>query len=101
MFVATPVPDGVEIREAHEDNRPGRPVRVRGLALGEPEAFRPQRHDILTRFQVGRPDSNTRMWMGYAVVVLDSSPVAEKLYQRLGCVTVTHVRLFADAPATS
>ena len=44
------------------------------------------------------------MWaakeMGREVVVLDSSPMAEKLYQRLGFVTVASFRLFADVPAT-
>jgi hypothetical protein len=37
--------------------------------------------------------------MGHEVVVLDSSPLAVKLYQRLGFVTVTNFRLFADVPA--
>jgi putative acetyltransferase len=38
--------------------------------------------------------------MGHEVVVLDSSPMAEKLYQRLGFVTVANFRLFADVPAS-
>jgi IS4 transposase len=33
------------------------------------------------------------------VVVLGSSPMAEKLYQRLGFVTVANFRLLADVPA--
>ena len=37
--------------------------------------------------------------MGHEVVVLDSSPLAVKLYQRLGFVTVTNFRLFAHEPA--
>ena len=36
--------------------------------------------------------------MGHEVVVLDSSPKAEKLYKRLGFVTVTAFRLFANVP---
>jgi len=38
--------------------------------------------------------------MGHEGVVLDSSPMAEKLYQRLGFATVANFRLFADIPAT-
>jgi hypothetical protein len=39
--------------------------------------------------------------MGHEVVVLNSSPMAERLYQRLVFVTVTEFRLFADVPATA
>jgi GNAT superfamily N-acetyltransferase len=148
---APPLPDGVEIREAHEDTDLGVLSEFAAWRWGVPEAHRPQLHDILTRFQIGRPDSKTRMWMaykdgvpiskvglydgpgsagiyavatkpaarglgiatilmvvamraakemGHEVVVLDSSPMAEKLYQRLGFVTVTNFRLFADVPAS-
>ena len=149
--LAPPVPDGIEIREVRDDADLGVLSEFAAWRWGVPEAYRPHLHDIVTRFQVGRPDSSTRMWMaykdgvpvskialydgpgsagiyavatkpearglgiatilmvvamraakemGHEVVVLDSSPLAEKLYQRLGFVTVTNFRLFADVPAT-
>jgi len=148
--VAPPLPDGVEIREVRDDSDQGVLSEFAAWRWGVPEAYRPQLHDIVTRFQIGRPDSNTRMWMaykdgvpiskiglydgpgsagiyavatkpearglgiatilmviamraakemGHRVVVLDSSPLAVKLYQRLGFVTVTNFRLFAHEPA--
>lgn len=148
--VAPPLPDGVEIREAHEDTDLDVLSEFAAWRWGVPDAYRQQLHDILTRFQVGRTDSSTRMWMaykdgvpvsklglydgpgsagiyavatkpearglgiatilmvvamraakemGHEVVVLDSSPLAEKLYQRLGFVTVANFRLFANEPA--
>jgi len=37
--------------------------------------------------------------MGYKLAVLDSSPLAEKLYQRLGFVTVAPLRLYSPVAA--
>ena len=105
---------------------------------------------MLKKFEIGKPDSKTRMWLawkegvaiskiglyqgsgsagiygvatkpearglgiasilmnvamraaretGYDLVVLDSSPLAEKLYQRLGFVTLAPLRLFSEEAA--
>lgn len=147
---APPLPEGVEIREAHEDSDMGAMSELAAWRWGVPEAYRAQLRDILTRFQIGRPESNTRMWlaykngvpisklglfdgpgsagiyavatkpearglgiasalmvtamqaareMGHEIVVLDSSPLAETLYQRLGFVTVAPLRLFSHEAA--
>jgi ribosomal protein S18 acetylase RimI-like enzyme len=115
-----------------------------------PEQYRPQLRDMLKQFEIGKSDSNTRMWlawkdgvpiskiglykgsgsagiygvatkpearalgiasilmnvamraaqeMGYDLVVLDSSPLAEKLYLRLGFITVAPIRLFSHEVA--
>ncbi|MCI0554453.1 MAG: GNAT family N-acetyltransferase, partial [Anaerolineae bacterium] len=37
--------------------------------------------------------------MGYKLAVLDSSPLAEKLYQRLGFITVAPLRLYSPIAA--
>ena len=147
---APPIPEGVEIREAHEDSDLGELSEFAAWRWGVPDAYRPQLRDILKKFQIGRPDSNTRMWMayrdgipiskiglyngsgsagiygvatkpearglgiasilmviamqaakemGHKLVVLDSSPLAEKLYQRLGFITVAPIRLFSQEAA--
>jgi ribosomal protein S18 acetylase RimI-like enzyme len=36
--------------------------------------------------------------MGHKLVVLDSSPLAEKLYKRLGLITVAPLRLYSSTP---
>ena len=145
-----PLPEGVEVREATEDQDLGELSEFAAWRWGVPEEYRPQLRDILKKFEIGKPDSNTRMWlgwkdgiaiskiglykgsgsagiygvatkpearglgiasvlmatamraardMGYDLIVLDSSPLAEKLYQRLGFVTLTPIRLFSQEPA--
>lgn len=142
-----PIPEGVEIREANEDQDLGELSEFAAWRWGVPEQYRPQLRDMLKQFEIGKPDSNTRMWlawkdgvpiskiglyrgtgsagiygvatkpearglgiasilmnaamkaakeMGYDLVVLDSSPLAEKLYWRLGFITVAPIRLFSE-----
>lgn len=147
---APPIPTGVEIREANEDQDLGELSEFAAWRWGVPEEYRPQLRNILKKFEIGKPDSNTRMWlawkdgvpiskiglyrgsgsagiygvatkpearglgiasilmnvamkaakeMGYDLVVLDSSPLAEKLYHRLGFFTVAPIRLFSRETA--
>jgi GNAT superfamily N-acetyltransferase len=145
-----PIPTGVEIREANEDQDLGELSEFAAWRWGVPEEYRPQLRNMLKKFEIGKPDSSTRMWlawkdgmpiskiglyrgsgsagiygvatkpearglglasilmnvamkaakeMGYDLVVLDSSPLAEKLYQRLGFFTVAPIRLFSQETA--
>lgn len=145
-----PIPEGVEIREASEAQDLGELSEFAAWRWGVPEEYRPQLRDILKKFEIGKPDSNTRMWlawkdglpiskiglfngsgsagiygvatkpearglgiasilmvvamnaareMGHNLVVLDSSPLAEKLYQRLGFITIAPIRLFSQEAA--
>lgn len=147
---APPLPEGVEVREAVEDQDIGELSEFAAWRWGVPEEYRPQLRNMLERFEIGKPDSNTRMWLawkdgmpiskiglykgsgsagiygvatkpearglgiasilmnvamkaakdiGYDLVVLDSSPLAEKLYQRLGFITVAPIRLFSQEAA--
>jgi GNAT superfamily N-acetyltransferase len=147
---APPLPAGVEIREAIEDNDL---MELYGLAAwrwGVPEEFRPQLRKMIAKFEIGERTSKTRFWlawkdgmpiskiglykgsgsagiygvatkpearglgiasllmnvamqaakdMGYQLAVLDSSPLAEKLYKRLGFVTVAPLRLYSPVAA--
>lgn len=147
---APPLPAGVEIREAIEDNDL---MELYGLAAwrwGVPEEFRPQLGKMIAKFEIGERTSKTRFWlawkdgvpiskiglykgsgsagiygvatkpearglgiasllmnvamqaakdMGYQLAVLDSSPLAEKLYKRLGFVTVAPLRLYSPVAA--
>ena len=147
---APPLPAGVEIREAIEDNDL---MELYGLAAwrwGVPEEFRPQLRKMIAKFEIGERTSKTRFWlawkdgvpiskiglykgsgsagiygvatkpearglgiasllmnvamqaakdMGYQLAVLDSSPLAEKLYKRLGFVTVAPLRLYSPVVA--
>ena len=147
---APPLPAGVEIREAIEDNDL---MELYGLAAwrwGVPEEFRPQLGKMIAKFEIGERTSKTRFWlawkdgvpiskiglykgsgsagiygvatkpearglgiasllmnvamraakdMGYQLAVLDSSPLAEKLYKRLGFVTVAPLRLYSPVVA--
>ena len=145
-----PLPAGVEIREANEDQDLGELSEFAAWRWGVPEEYRSQLRDMLKKFEIGKPDSNTRMWMawkdgvpisklglyngsgsagiygvatkpearglglasilmivamraaremGHRLVVLDSSPLAEKLYQRLGFIAIAPIRLFAQEAA--
>jgi GNAT superfamily N-acetyltransferase len=147
---APPIPEGVEIREAIEDQDLGELSEFAAWRWGVPQEYRPQLRDILKKFEIGKPDSNTRMWLawrdgipiskiglyngsgsagiygvatkhearglgiasilmnvamkaaketGHNLVVLDSSPLAEKLYQRLGFITIAPIRLFSQEAA--
>jgi GNAT superfamily N-acetyltransferase len=147
---APPLPDGVEIREAIEDNDL---MKLYGLAAwrwGVPEEYRSQLGRMIRKFEIGERPSNARFWlawkenvpiskiglyngsgsagiygvatkpearglglasilmitamqaakeMGYKLAVLDSSPLAEKLYQRLGFITVAPLRLYSSIAA--
>jgi GNAT superfamily N-acetyltransferase len=147
---APPLPDGVEIREAIEDNDL---IELYGLAAwrwGVPEEYRSQLGRMIRKFEIGERPSNARFWlawkenvpiskiglyngsgsagiygvatkpearglglasilmikamqaakaMGYKLAVLDSSPLAEKLYQRLGFITVAPLRLYSSIAA--
>lgn len=147
---APPLPAGVEIREAIEDNDL---MELYGLAAwrwGVPEEHRPQLRKMIEKFEIGERTSRTRFWlawkdgvpiskiglyrgsgsagiygvatrpearglgiasilmnvamqaakdMGYRLAVLDSSPLAEKLYKRLGFVTVAPLRLYSPIAA--
>jgi ribosomal protein S18 acetylase RimI-like enzyme len=147
---APPLPAGVEIREAVEDTDLGELSEFAAWRWGVPDEYRLQLRDMLKKFEIGKPDSKTRMWLawkegvaiskiglyqgsgsagiygvatkpearglgiasilmnvamraaketGYDLVVLDSSPLAEKLYQRLGFVTLAPLRLFSEEAA--
>jgi GNAT superfamily N-acetyltransferase len=147
---APPLPDGVEIREAIEDNDL---MELYGLAAwrwGVPEEYRSQLGRMIRKFEIGERPSNARFWlawkenvpiskiglyngsgsagiygvatkpearglglasilmitamqaakeMGYKLAVLDSSPLAEKLYHRLGFITVAPLRLYSTIAA--
>jgi GNAT superfamily N-acetyltransferase len=147
---APPLPEGVEIREAIDDNAI---MELYGLAAwrwGVPEEYRPHLRQILEQFEIGERTSNTRFWlawrdgipiskiglysgsgsagiygvatkpearglgiasilmvtamkaakeMGHKLAVLDSSPLAEKLYKRLGFITVAPLRLYSSIAA--
>lgn len=147
---APPLPAGVEIREAIEDNDL---MELYGLAAwrwGVPEEHRLQLRKMIEKFEIGERTSHTRGWlawrdgvpiskiglytgsgsagiygvatrpearglgiasllmnvameaakdMGYKLAVLDSSPLAEKLYKRLGFVTVAPLRLYSPIVA--
>jgi GNAT superfamily N-acetyltransferase len=147
---APSLPDGVEIREAIEDNDL---MELYGLAAwrwGVPEEYRSQLGRMIRKFEIGERPSNARFWlawkenvpiskiglyngsgsagiygvatkpearglglasilmikamqaakeMGYKLAVLDSSPLAEKLYQRLGFITVAPLRLYSSIAA--
>jgi GNAT superfamily N-acetyltransferase len=144
------LPEGVEVREAVEDQDIGELSEFAAWRWGVPEEYRPQLRNMLERFEIGKPDSNTRMWLawkdgmpiskiclykgsgsagiygvatrpearglgiasilmnvamkaakdiGYDLVVLDSSPLAEKLYRRLGFITGAPIRLFSQQAA--
>jgi GNAT superfamily N-acetyltransferase len=144
------IPDGVEIREAIEDNDL---MELYGLAAwrwGVPDEYRSQLKKMIEKFEIGERTSNTRFWlawkngipiskiglyngsgsagiygvatkpearglgiasilmnvamkaakeMGHKLAVLDSSPLAEKLYQRLGFITVAPLRLYSPIAA--
>lgn len=143
---APAIPEGVEIREAVEDNDL---MELYGLAAwrwGVPEEHRGQLRKMIEHFEIGERGSNTRFWlawkdgapiskiglysgsgsagiygvatrpearglgiasilmntamqaakeMGHTLAVLDSSPLAEKLYRRLGFVNVAPLRLYS------
>ena len=147
---APPIPNGVEIREATEDNDL---MELYGLAAwrwGVPEEYRPQLGKMIEKFQIGERTSNTRFWLawkdgipiskiglyngsgsagiygvatrpearglglasilmvtamkaarevGHKLAVLDSSPLAENLYKRLGFITIAPLRLFSQKAA--
>lgn len=147
---APPIPEGVKIREATEDNDL---IELYGLAAwrwGVPEEYRPQLGKMIEKFQIGERTSNTRFWlawkdgvpiskiglyngsgsagiygvatkpearglgiasilmitamqaakdMGHSLAVLDSSPLAENLYKRLGFSTVAPLRLYSPIAA--
>ena len=142
-----PIPPGVEIREAIEEQDL---IELYGLAAwrrGVPEEFRPQLRKMIEKFKIGERGSNTRFWlawkdglpiskiglyngsgsagiyavatkpearglsiasilmnvamqaakdMGHILCVLDSSPLAEKLYQRLGFITAAQIPLYSS-----
>lgn len=142
-----PIPEGVEIREAVEENDLIAVLDLAAWRWGVPEEFRPQLGKIIGKFNAGERGSNTRFWLAwkdglpiskigmfngsgsagiYAIVtkpevrglglasilmnvamlaakdmgqklcVLDSSPLAEKLYQRLGFITVAPFHLYSS-----
>ena len=145
-----PIPEGVEIREATEDNDL---IELYGLAAwrwGVPDEYRLQLRKMIEKFQIGERTSNARFWlawkdgvpiskiglyngsgsagiygvatkpearglgiasilmvtamkaardMGHKLAVLDSSPLAENLYKRLGFITVAPLRLYSPTAA--
>ncbi len=144
-----PLPDGVEIREAREEQDLSELYGFAAWRWGVPEEFRPQLKNMIKQFNIGERGSNTRFWMAwkdgaaiskigmyngsgsagiYAVAtkpearglglasilmdvamkaaiemgqklcVLDSSPLAEKLYERLGFIRVSSIPLYSTKP---
>ena len=142
-----PIPDGVEIREAIDENDVMELYSLAAWRWGVPDDYRPQLEKIIEEFKVGERTSNTRFWlawkdgvpiskaalyngsssagiyavatrpeargmglasiltntalkaaqeMGHKLAVLDASPLAEKLYQRLGFITVAPLRLYSS-----
>lgn len=150
LFEASPLPEGVNVREAVGDTDLGELSEFAAWRWGVPVEYRPQLREMLEKFEIGKPDSKTRMWLawkdgkpiskiglyhgsgsagiygvatkpearglgivsilmsvamraaketGYDLVVLDSSPLAEKLYLRLGFITLAPLRLFSHEDA--
>lgn len=147
---APPLPAGVEIREAIEENDL---IELYGLAAwrwGVPEEYRLQLRKMIEKFEIGERASNARFWLawkdgipiskiglyngsgsagiygvatrpearglgiasilmvtamqvakelGHGLAVLDSSPLAENLYKRLGFTTVAPLRLYSPVAA--
>jgi GNAT superfamily N-acetyltransferase len=147
---APPLPAGVEIREAIEENDL---VELYGLAAwrwGVPDEHRLQLRKMIEKFEIGERASNARFWLawkdgipiskiglyngsgsagiygvatrpearglgiasilmvtamqaaqelGHSLAVLDSSPLAENLYKRLGFTTVAPLRLYSPVAA--
>jgi len=144
-----PIPAGVEIREAREEQDLSELYGFAAWRWGVPEEYRSQLGQMIKQFNVGERGSNTRFWMAwkdgapiskiglyngsgsagiYAVAtkpeargmglakilmnvamqaavemgqklcVLDSSPLAEKLYERLGFIRVTSIPLYSTIP---
>jgi len=144
-----PIPPGVEIREAREEQDLSELYGFAAWRWGVPEEHRPQLGKMIKQFNVGERGSNTRFWMAwkdgaaiskiglyngsgsagiYAVAtkpeargmglasilmdvamqaaremgqklcVLDSSPLAEKLYERLGFLRVSSIPLYSTKP---
>ena len=60
-----PLPEGVEFREATEDQGLGELSEFAAWRWGVPEEYRPQLRDMLKKFEIGKPDSNTRMWLAW------------------------------------
>ncbi|MCI0552346.1 MAG: hypothetical protein L0287_15450, partial [Anaerolineae bacterium] len=59
------MPEGVEIREAIEDNDL---MELYGLAAwcwGVPEEYRPQLRKMIEKFEIGERTSNTRFWLAW------------------------------------
>lgn len=145
-----PMPQGVEIREAIEDNDRTELYGLAAWRWGVPDEYRSQLKQMLDKFEIGERSSNTRMWLawkdgipiskiglyngsesagiygvatkpearglgiasilmniamqaardvGHNLAVLDSSPLAEKLYQRLGFITVASLPLYSPISA--
>ncbi|HUG33718.1 MAG TPA: GNAT family N-acetyltransferase [Anaerolineales bacterium] len=144
-----PIPEGVEIREAREEQDLSELYGFAAWRWGVPEEFRPQLEGMIKQFNIGERGSNVRFWMAwkdgapiskiglyngsgsagiYAVAtkpearglglasilmdtamqaardmgqklcVLDSSPLAEKLYERLGFIRVASIPLYSTIP---
>jgi len=144
-----PIPDGVEIREAREEQDLSELYGFAAWRWGVPQEFRLQLEKMIKQFNIGERGSNTRFWMAwkdgapiskiglyngsgsagiYAVAtkpearglglasilmdvamqaardmgqklcVLDSSPLAEKLYERLGFIRVASIPLYSTIP---
>jgi len=147
---SSPLPEGVEIREAMEKSDVNELHEFAAWRWGVPIEHRQQLKAMIERFKVGEPGSKTRMWLawrdgtpiakiglylgeesagiygvvtkpearglglasilmveamkaardaGQKLVVLHSSPLAEKLYTRLGFVSVAPLNLFASETA--
>jgi GNAT superfamily N-acetyltransferase len=145
-----PIPDGVEIREAIEENDLTELYGLAAWRWGVPDEHRSQLKRMIEKFQIGERTSNTRFWlawkdglpiskigmyngsgsagiygvatkpearglgiasilmnvamraakeMGYQLAVLDSSPLAENLYKRLGFINVAPLRLYSPHAA--
>lgn len=144
-----PLPEGVEIREAREEQDLSELYGFAAWRWGVPEEFRPQLKNMIKQFNIGERGSNTRFWMawkddaaiskiglyngsgsagiygvatkpeargmglasilmdvamqaaremGQKLCVLDSSPLAEKLYERLGFIRVSSIPLYSTKP---
>ncbi|HYN88354.1 MAG TPA: GNAT family N-acetyltransferase [Ardenticatenaceae bacterium] len=78
---ASPLPEGVEVREAIEESDVREIYEFAAWRWGVPEAEIPQLGSLLRSFRIGQPDSKLRMWLAWR----DGVPVSKLgLYHAAG-----------------